>query len=71
MNLRTKTLLLGGIAGALLGVGAAYLFLREAEARADGGDPQLPAVQPGDALKVTLGVLTAIRGIVNLGRPGA
>ncbi len=71
MNLRTKVLLFGGIVGALLGVGAAYLYLREATVDVtEEGAEKLPAVQPGDALKVSLGVLTAIRGIVGLGRSG-
>lgn len=71
MNTKTKVMIFGGMVGALLGVGAAYLYLREAPVKVDaGGNEQLPAVQPGDALKVALGVLTAIRGIVGLGRPG-
>jgi len=72
MNLRTKVLLLGGILGALIGVGAAYLYLQSAPVQVDEkGRERLPPVQPGEALKVTLGVLTAIRQIVGLGRPGA
>lgn len=72
MNLRTKVLMFGGIVGALLGVGAAYLYLRAAPIQVDeAGNERLPPVQPGDALRVTLGVLTAIRGIVGLSQPGA
>ncbi len=62
----------GGVVGALVGVTAAYLYLRAAPIQVDeSGNEQLPSVQPGDALKVTLGVLTAIRGIVGLGQPRA
>lgn len=72
MNLRTRVLVLSGIIGALVGVGAAYLYLREAPIEvSDAGEEKLPAVQPGDALRVSLGILTAIRGIVGLGRPGS
>lgn len=72
MNLRSKVLIFGGVVGALLGVGAAYLYLRETDVEVDEeGAEALPAVQPVDALKVTLGVLTAIRGVVGLSRPGA
>lgn len=73
MNLRTKVLMVGGIIGALVGVGAAYLYLRSAPIEVDQttGRERLPAVQPGDLLRVTLGVLTAVRGIVGLGRPEA
>ncbi|HEC33497.1 MAG TPA: hypothetical protein ENI37_02135 [Chloroflexi bacterium] len=71
MNLRAKVLMFGGIAGALLGVSAAYLYLRTTPIEVDEtGKERLPSVQPGDALKVSLGVLTAIRGIVGLGQPG-
>ena len=71
MNLRTRVMIFGGVLGALVGVGAAYLYLREAAVDVDEeGKKILPAVQPGDVLKVVLGVLTAIRGIVGLGNPG-
>ncbi len=72
MNLRTKVLMFGGLIGALLGVGVAYLYLRTAPIQVDeSGKERLPPVQPGDVLRVTLGVLTAIRGIVGLSQPGA
>jgi hypothetical protein len=71
MNLRTRVMIFGGVVGALLGVGASYLYLREAAVDVDEeGEKTLPIVQPGDVLKVVLGVLTAIRGIVGLGNPG-
>lgn len=70
MNLRTRVLLLGGIIGALLGVGAAYLYLRSAPIQVDeSGKEHLPAIPPGEAIKVGLGILTAIRQIVGLGQP--
>ncbi|RME32570.1 MAG: hypothetical protein D6793_10905 [Thermoflexia bacterium] len=72
MNLRTRVLLFGGILGALIGVAAAYLYLRSAPIQVDeSGRERLPAISPGEALKVGLGILTAIRQIVGLGRPGA
>jgi hypothetical protein len=69
MNLRSKVLMFGGIFGALLGVGAAYLYLRSLEVDEEGKE-RLPAIQPGDAVRVGLSVLTAIRAIVGLARPG-
>ena len=70
MNLRTKVMIIGGVVGALVGVGAAYLYLREAHLdEIAEGEKSLPDVQPKDAIQVTLGVLTAVRGIVGLGRP--
>lgn len=72
MNLRTRVLLFGGILGALIGVAAAYLYLRSAPIQVDeSGRERLPAISPGEALKVGLGILAAIRQIVGLGRPGA
>lgn len=71
MNLRTRVLLFGGIVGALLGVSVAYLYLRSAPIQVDeSGREHLPAISPGDAIKAGLGVLTAIRQILGLGRPG-
>lgn len=71
MNLRMRVLIAGGVIGALLGVGAAYLFLRSAPLEVDAeGKERLPAIQPGRALAASLGVLTAIRQIVGLGQPG-
>ena len=69
MNLRSKVMIIGGVAGAILGIGVAYLYLREAKVEEIEGEEekQLPDVPPGDAIKVILGVLTAIRGIVGLG----
>ncbi|MBN1955519.1 MAG: hypothetical protein JW900_10785 [Anaerolineae bacterium] len=72
MNLRTRILVFGGVLGAFLGVGAAYLYLRSTPIEIDGeGNEQLPEVQPMDAIKVSLGVLSAVRGIVGLSQRGS
>ncbi len=71
MNLRLRVLIVGGVIGALLGVGAAYLYLRSAPLEVDAeGKEKLPAIQPSKAISAGLGVLTAIRQIVGLGQPG-
>lgn len=71
MNLRMRVLIAGGVIGALLGVGAAYLYLRASPLEVDAeGKEKLPAIQPGKALAAGLGVLTAIRQIVGLSQPG-
>lgn len=70
MNLRTRVMVVGGILGALLGVGAAYLYMRSVPIEVDGeGRERLPAVQPGKALAVGLGVLTVLKQIIGMGQP--
>jgi hypothetical protein len=69
MNLKTRVMIIGGIAGALLGVGAAYLFLQSADVQVDEeGNERLPAVQPAKALTLGLGVMTLLRQIVGMGK---
>jgi len=71
LNLRTKVLLFGGVVGALLGVGVAYLYLQSVPVEVDEkGHERLPSIQPAQALKASLGLLTAIRQIVSRGQPG-
>ncbi len=68
MKLRTQIMIVGGILGALLGVGAAYLYLQSTTIEVDEeGKERLPAVQPGDAIKLSLGVLGVFRQITGLG----
>ena len=69
MNLRTRVMIVGGALGALLGVGAAYLYLRSTPLDVDEeGNEQLPPVQPGKALTAGLGVLTVLKQVTGLGR---
>ena len=70
MNLRARIMIIGGVVGALLGVGAAYLYLRSAPIEVDEeGRERLPAVPPGKAIAVSLGVLTVLKQITGLGQP--
>jgi hypothetical protein len=63
-------LVIGGVLGALLGAGAAYLYLQSTPVDVDEeGQEQLPTLQPGKAITASLGVLTAIKQIVGLGQP--
>jgi hypothetical protein len=69
MNLRTRIMIVGGVVGALLGVGAAYLYLQSAGIEVDEeGNERLPAVQPGKALTLGLGVMTLLRQIAGMGQ---
>jgi len=67
MDWKTKLLLFGGIVGALVGVGAAYLYMRSVEAE-EGGTALSPRrVKPTAAVSVGLSVLGLLRQIANLG----
>jgi hypothetical protein len=69
MNLRTRIMIIGGVLGALLGVGAAYLYLSSTPVQVDKeGQERLPSVQPGKALTVGLSALTMIKQIIGLGQ---
>jgi hypothetical protein len=70
MNLRTRVLIIGGVLGALLGAGAAYLYLQSTSIEVnEEGQERLPNVQPGKAITASLGILTAIKQIAGLGNP--
>jgi hypothetical protein len=68
MNLRTRVLVFGGAIGALVGVLAAHLYLRSAAVEpGEEGEAKLPSLQPGDAIKLSLGVLGVLRHITGMG----
>jgi len=55
-NWKTKTILIGAIAGALVGLAAAMILIKDAEKN---NEP--PRLSPGDGVKVGLGVLGVLR----------
>jgi hypothetical protein len=62
-------MIIGGVLGALLGVGAAYLYLQSTPVEVnEEGQERLPTVQPGKAITAGLGILTAVKQIVGLGK---
>jgi len=67
LNWKTKLMLLGGIAGALIGVGAAYLYVRSVDAEHGGLALAPRPVKPTAAVSVGLSVLGLLRQIANLG----
>ncbi len=64
---KTKWIAAGGVVGALLGVGAVYLYIRSVEAERGPAAPAPRPFKPGAALQVTLAVLSAVRQFANLG----
>jgi hypothetical protein len=74
MKFEHKALLLGGIAGALVGLAAAYLYVKSNErqiaAVEAGTTDALTKVSPREALSVGLSVVSLVRQIVGLGQAG-
>jgi hypothetical protein len=60
---KTRTLIVGALVGAILGLGTAYLLNRTAE-ETGGGPPQITT---GDAVKAAIGIVGVMRGIASLG----
>lgn len=62
MNSRTKTYLIGGVVGTLIGVLAGYLYYNSnVEVDEESGGEQLPSPTPGEALKFGLSLLGLLR----------
>lgn len=62
-NWKTQFLMIGTLAGAIVGAATAYLMIRTAEEN-ESGPPQ---IKTGDALKTSLNVITIVRAIAALG----
>lgn len=70
MDTRTRVMIIGGVVGGLIGVLAAQLFLRSAERRAERkGEADLPSLEPGDLIKLTLSVLGVLKLVDSLSKP--
>ena len=65
MNARNKALIVGGAIGALVGLLAAWIYVRDLRAE-EGQESALPGVAPGEALKIGLGVLGLLRQVAGL-----
>ncbi|MCA9950758.1 MAG: hypothetical protein KDE48_14005 [Anaerolineales bacterium] len=62
-NWKTKTLIVGTVVGAGVGLGTAFLLTRSSENQR-GGPPEISAI---DLLKVAVAVIGVVRGIAALG----
>ncbi len=65
MNWRNKTLIIGAVAGLLLGLASAYIIIQRSEQL-----NELPELTPGDGVKIGLGVLGVLRLIADVAEKG-
>ena len=61
-NWRTKAFIVGGVVGALLGVGAAYIYINAAEQ-----SDEAPELSPGTAVTIGLSLLALLRQVAAIG----
>ena len=62
MDWKSKAFVVGGVVGALLGLGAAYIYVHAAE---DSGET--PEVSPGTAVTIGLSLLALLRQVAAIG----
>jgi hypothetical protein len=72
MNVRQKFLLIGGVAGAVVGVFAAFLYIKANDRQIDaveaGESEEMSQVSPGEAINLGLSLLGVLRLISELGQ---
>jgi hypothetical protein len=72
MSVRQKLLIAGGFAGALVGVIAAFLYIKANEGRVaaveKGESERMGEVSPGEAISLALSLLGVLRLISELGQ---
>ena len=59
---RTKAIVVGGVVGALLGLGAAYIYINAAE-----DSDAAPELTPGTAVTIGLSLLALLRQVAAIG----
>ena len=64
-NWRARAIMTGGLVGSLLGIGAAYLYVRAADETSDHQAPNRPPTR--EAVKVSMQLVTLLRQIAELG----
>ena len=72
MKFQQKALIAGGVSGALLGLAAAFLYVKANESQIalleNGEGDAVSKVSPGEAMTVGLTLLGLLRQIANLGQ---
>jgi hypothetical protein len=70
MNSKQKSMVIGAVLGAAMGVLGGYLFTRGLDLPRDEEEPQglsLRSVPPGEMVKLFIAILGVLRGIAELG----
>jgi len=70
MNSKQKSMIIGGILGAVLGAVGGYLFTRGLEMPREEEEPQalsLRSIPPGEMVKLVIAIMGVLRGISELG----
>jgi hypothetical protein len=65
LDWRRRAFIVGGVVGALLGVGAAYIYVNAAEQSGE-----TPEVSPGTAVTIGLALLGLLRQVAAIGEGG-
>jgi hypothetical protein len=72
MTFKQKVLIAGGVAGALIGLAAAFLYIKANESKIaaveTGEAESVTKVSPGEALSVGLSIVNLLRQVVGLGQ---
>jgi len=65
MNWRNKTLVIGALAGVLIGLAGAYIVIQRSEELNN-----LPEMTPADGVKIGLGLLGVLRLVADIAERG-
>ncbi len=64
-NWKTKTIIVGGLIGAVTGLGAAYLLVQRAERQGE-----VPRLGASEGMRLGIGVLNLLRQVSKMGGRG-
>ncbi len=65
MNWKNRTFIIGAVAGLLIGLASAYIFIQRSEQL-----DTLPELTAGDGVKIGLGVLGVLRLVADIAENG-